>query len=199
MRCCKWVADTLLLFLSKAHQSGGEMLLSFNSQQPPTRLHSRAQVHPHAQLPLPSDVSIDFNAGTHTDTENCMFSTLALKSLTGFLLVGHFSPSISKRWQAREKSCACMCTHTPLRHSLSHTCTESIYCRTTDASTQEVLHLSMSECEKEVEIGCTFVFSRKAINVFFVIRYLLVTQRFLLVKPLGIYRLKCRVAQAQCS
>lgn len=38
------------------------MLLSFDSQQPPTSLHPRAEVHPHSKLPLPSDVSIPLNA-----------------------------------------------------------------------------------------------------------------------------------------
>lgn len=43
---------------------------------------------------------------------------LPLNHQTGFLFIGHFSPSISTRWQAREKSC--VHTHAPL--SLSHTC-----------------------------------------------------------------------------
>lgn len=57
----------------------------------------------------------------HTNTQNCAFSSLTLKHQTCFLLAGHFSPSISERWQAREKSCA----HTPLCHSFSLACTES--------------------------------------------------------------------------
>lgn len=63
-------------------------------------------------------------------TPNCPFQvmwvTLIIVFYLGqvgfFLLVGHFSPSISNHWQARERSCTSMCTHTPLCHSCSHTC-----------------------------------------------------------------------------
>lgn len=53
---------------------------------------------------------------THTNT----FPILALKHQTGFLFIRHFSPSISETRQPREKSCACMCTHTPLCHFHRH-------------------------------------------------------------------------------
>lgn len=45
-------------------------------------------------------------------------STLAWNHQRGFLVIGHFSPSISTRWQAREKDS--VHTHAPL--SLSHAC-----------------------------------------------------------------------------
>lgn len=89
------------------------------------------------------------------------FFTLALKRQTGFLLAGHFSPSISERWQAREKSCACMFTHTPLCHSLSHM---PFLPPAPLTHPQEVPHLSMSERERVVEIGCSFVFGRGKSN-----------------------------------
>lgn len=107
--------------------------------------------------------------GNHTNTQKCMFSTLALKCQTGFLLIGHFSPSISERWQDREKSCACMCIHTPLCHLLSHTSTKSRTCAyifTAGPQThpQEELYLSMRGREREVETGCSFVLNRKSNN-----------------------------------
>lgn len=122
-KCLNWYS--FFFFSSKTHQPGREMLLSFKHQQSSAKLHPRAQVHPYSKLPLPSDVSIVFVlalvSDTHTSTLNRVFSILALKHQTVFLLIGNFSPSISKMWQGREKSCACMCTHTPLCHSLSHT------------------------------------------------------------------------------
>lgn len=80
---------------------------------------------------------------------------------TGFLHIRHFSPSISERGQDREKSCACMSTHTPLCHLLSHTSTESRTCA--HIFTSGPLMLSQ-ECEREVETGCNFVLNRKSNN-----------------------------------
>lgn len=75
-----------------------------------------------------------------------------------------------------------MFTHTPLCHSLSHM---PFLPPAPLTHPQEVLHLSMSECERAVEIGCKFCFfDRKAIIVGFVIGFashLLVTRRFLLM------------------
>lgn len=77
-----------------------------------------------------------------------------------------------------------MCAHTPLCHSPSHASTESkIFFFTTGPVTppQEMLSLSVSGCESEVEFGCSVVFYRKAIIVGFIIGFasrLLVTQPF---------------------
>lgn len=78
-----------------------------------------------------------------------------------------------------------MCALTPLCHSFSHTHAQK------DVSTtgplthpQEMLRLSMSEREKEVEIGRRFVFKQESNNVGSVIGFashLLVTQCFLLL------------------
>lgn len=78
------------------------------------------------------------------------------QSQTCFLLVGHFSPSISKWWQLREKSCACMHTCAPHYHSLAHTSTEC----------------ALVECEWTwKEGGNKTQFCRKALGVGFAISF----------------------------
>lgn len=150
-----------------------------------------------------------------------MFSTLptlALKHLTGFLLVRHFSPSISKRWQARERNCACMCTctHAPLSLTFTHMHRKLVTFTTESLMhPQEVFHWVWVNVKREVETGCSFVLNRKTVIVGFVIGFasdVHVTQRFLILclRPLGlisfvvtacvewICRWKCAATCAQC-
>lgn len=106
------------------------MLLPCNPPVSAENFHPRAQIHPDTKLPLPSDVSIVFkcwllvsDAHTNASNPNVLHPGPQKNLSHRFLFIGHFSPSISRRWQAGEKSCARMCTHTPLCHSLSHKCT----------------------------------------------------------------------------
>lgn len=58
-------------------------------------------------------------------------------------------------------------THAPLSLVFTHMHREKDVCTAGPLThPQEMLHLSMSEREKEVEIGCSFVFNRKAIMWF---------------------------------
>lgn len=121
-----------------------------------------------------------------------MFSTLALKHHTGFPLVGHFSPSISKWRQVREKSCPCICIRAHPSVTRFHTHMNRKQAALTTGPMMHPQEVSMSEHEREVEIGCSYVFNSKATVVDFVIGFLsniLVTQRFLLIlclQPLGL-------------
>ncbi len=172
------------------------MLLSFNSQQPPTRLHSRAQVHPHAQLPLPSDVSIVFNAGfkwlaptPHKHSELRVFLS-DLKTSDMFPPRWTFLTINLREVTGQRKE---LCTHAPLSLVFARMHRKQVVFTTGPLThPQELLHLSVSEREREVEIGRSFVFNRKAIVVGFLIGFtshLLVTQHFLLIlclQPLGL-------------
>lgn len=91
-------------------------------------------------------------------------------------------------WEAtgqRKELCMHVYAHAPLSLASTHMHREQVVFTASPLThPQEVLHLSMSERERKVEIGCSFVFNRKAIIVAFVIgfaSYLLVTQRFLLI------------------
>lgn len=103
-------------FFSKTHQSGGEMLLSHNSQQSPTRLHPRAQVHPVTKLPLPSDVSVVFSAGfsewhPHKHIELHVFhpGLKNIRQVSSLLDISHHQ---SPRGDRPEKRVVHACVHT---------------------------------------------------------------------------------------
>lgn len=119
----------LVLFSSKTHQPGGEMLLSFNNQQSPSRLHQRAQIHPHAKLPLPSDVSIVVSAALsewrpHKHAFLCVFHP-GIETSHRFPLFGTFLTI--NLWGVagqRKELCMHVHTHAPLSLAFTHTCTE---------------------------------------------------------------------------
>ncbi len=125
----------------------------------------------------------------HTNTQNCAFSSLTLKHQT-FPRRWTFLTINLREVTGQRKE---LCTHAPLSLVFARMHRKQVVFTTGPLThPQELLHLSVSEREREVEIGRSFVFNRKAIVVGFLIGFtphLLVTQHFLLIlclQPLGL-------------
>lgn len=123
MNGCECVTDAHLLFpFSKAPQSGGAMLLPCYSQQHPTGLHSRAALHQHAKLRLPSDVSVAFPCRRPPGHREPLVFRPGLKTPDRFPTCRTFLTINLWRVTGQRKE---LRTHTPLCHSYhTHTCTD---------------------------------------------------------------------------
>ena len=166
------------------------MLLSLNGQQPPTGLHPRAQVHPDAQLPLPSCVSMRFKCLVYCV---CVCVCVALPESYVF----HPGPKTSDRfppcwtfltinlWEVTgqiKELCMHVYTHAPLSLAFTHAVFTSGPSDTSTGSASFEYERTWTGGGNWMQV--LFFFDRKAIIVGFVIGFashLLVTRRFLLM------------------